>query len=534
MPTARRPVLRLAGTRPALQPWLVAAGFALLGVGWLVATPPASGPDERAHLIKALGVGRGEWAGTTAKAPTSEALRQLFALDPRARRNLAAVTRDPSVRWQTRTRRDFRVPAHLLDPRFGCTAGRPAEPATCLSRPSPPNRSGVVSSYVGTYQPYLYVPAGLATRAAGGPWSAIWLGRLSLLVPSLALLGAAVLVLWSGVAPSTSLLGLALAVTPMVLFLAAMLSPSGPEIAGAICFAAALLRLVRPEPPPRGIWVALGAGGAVLASARALGPPFVLVLLVSVGLLGGPRTLGRALRAGGVRAILAGVVILAAAIASLVWEFDVQPRPSPSGGGALDAFGPSLSHLPDVGEQAIGVFGKLDAPMPYWGHAVWTALLLVLLGAALVAGSIRDRVSIVALVVGIVAAVLVMSVVYREIGPLHGRYALPILVLLPLWLGEVVHRRRARLPATERSVLTAAVFLGTGVVHILGLWALAERFAVGRGHGWLFFDRAAWAPPLGWWPWVLVALAAAAAYFAAGGAAALDAARLEPRRRRTS
>ena len=534
MPTVRRPVFRIAGMPPVVIPSLVSAWFCLLGIGWLVATPPGSGPDERAHLIKAIGVGRGQWAGEKTAAPTKEDLDRLFRLDPGAVSELNRARQGPSVRWQQRTRRDFQVPPALIDPRFGCTAGRTDVTGACLHDPSPPNHQRVLSSYVGTYQPYLYVLPGLAVRAAESPSSAIWLGRLAVLIPSLALLVAAVFLVWTPSAPGISLLGLALAVTPMVLFLTSMLSPSGLEIAAAVCFVAALARLVRGQPPPSFLWVALGASGAVLAAARALGPAFDIVLLVGVALLAGPRVMVRALQSGGARAAIAGAVVLIAAAASAAWEFTVQPRPSPSRGGMLDAIGPSVRHLPEVGEHAIGVFGKLDAPMPAWGHAMWTALLLALLAAALAAGGPRDRLVIGGLLGGVVAVVLGMSVIYREIGPLQGRYALPVLVLLPLWLSEVVLRRRERLPRGEQRALVAAVFLGTLVVNLLGLWALSRRFAVGSGGRWRFFGDAAWSPPLGWWPWVLSAVAAAAAYFAAGACAVVLSGAVAPRRRNTS
>ena len=113
-------------------------------------------------------------------------------------------------------------------------------------------------------------------------------------------------------------------------------------------------------------------------------------------------------------------------------------------------------------------------------------------------------------------AILVMSVVYREIGPLHGRYALPLLVLVPLWAGEVVLRRRARLSARLVLVLSGGTFAAAAAVQLLAWLASSRRFAVGQDGGWLFFRDAEWAPPLGWWPWLLMAAAAAGCYLAAG------------------
>ena len=148
---------------------------------------------------------------------------------------------------------------------------------------------------MGTYQPYLYIPAGLAIRVADSPYTA-GLGRAATLLVSLALLIAAVWLLWSPRAGSLSLVGLAVAVTPMVVFVASVLSPTGPEVAAAVCFSAGLLRLARDEPYPPWIWVPLAAAGAVLAAARSLGPAFVVLILVSVAALAGPRRLAGAVR----------------------------------------------------------------------------------------------------------------------------------------------------------------------------------------------------------------------------------------------
>lgn len=47
-------------TRTArLLPVLLSAAFLLLGIAWL-AGPPGSGPDEPAHYLRALSIGRGD------------------------------------------------------------------------------------------------------------------------------------------------------------------------------------------------------------------------------------------------------------------------------------------------------------------------------------------------------------------------------------------------------------------------------------------------------------------------------------------
>jgi hypothetical protein len=504
----------------ALAPLLVTAFLVLMGAAWLMATPPGGSFDEQAHFVKAIGVGRGELRGSPPEVTTAN-LREFFrraAGDKGSLAQLDTVLRTPAVRWQERTRRGFRVPPSLFDIRFGCTFYEHDAPATCLNGPQPRTTARTQNSYVGTYQPYVYLPAGLAIRAADTPGTALRFGRAALLAVALALLIAAVWLLWAPEAGALSLVGAVAALTPMVVFVSAVLSPSGPEIAGAICFSAALLRLGRDRPPPAWLWWALGAGGCVLAAARALGPAFVALAVVAVAALVGPGRLAQRIRAGGRGAAAAGAAIAVAAAASLVWEFAYQPRPSPSRSSIFDALEPSVSHLPSVAKQAIGVFGALDAPMPGFAYALWALLVIGLGVLALAVGDRRERLSLAGLLAALVGVTIVMSLVYREIGVLHGRYALPFLVLLPLWEGELVLRHRAKLRADVRQAVVPVVFGVAAVVQLVGWWSSARRFSVGPDGGWLFLDDAQWSPPLGWGPWVALAALAAAAYLAVAAA----------------
>ena len=305
----------------------------------------------------------------------------------------------------------------------------------------------------------------------------------------------------------------------MVVFVSTVVSPSGPEIAGAICFAAALLRLSRPEPPPPWLWLVLAAGGVTVACARALGPAFAVLLFAAVLVLTGPRTTWARIRAGGRAAATALAAVVLAGLAGAIWEFVVQPRPGPSGPGLLDALGPSIAHLPTLTVQAIGMFAPADDSMPWPGYALWLLALAGVGTAALVAGGRRERLSVLGLVGGTLVVVLGMSLVYREIGRLQGRYALPVLVLLPLWLGEVVHRRRAWLSDRATRILAGSVLGVVAVVQLIGWLSNARRFAVGQSGTWAFLGGDGWSPPPNWAPWAVLALAGASCTAAAAVAA---------------
>ena len=109
----------------------------------------------------------------------------------------------------------------------------------------------------------------------------------------------------------------------------------------------------------------------------------------------------------------ATAAVLIAALASVWWEFSIQPRPHPTSSSVVDALGPSLAALPTIGREVVGVFGALDVLIPEPGYVLWLLLVLALLAAALWVGTPRDRVAILALTAGAVVVVVVMSVVYR-------------------------------------------------------------------------------------------------------------------------
>lgn len=489
----------------------------LMGIAWLMATPPGSAPDEPAHYVKAIGAGHGDLYGEPYAITAAE--RRAFAkVDSADLALLARESSTPAARWQRRTTRQFAVPRSLVAPTFGCTFFGRERTGACLDAPSKAPLRSELGTYAGTYQPYAYVPPGLAMRVADSPRAALRLGRAASLALSAALLIAAIWLAWSPAAPWLSLLGVLAAVTPMVLFLASVLNPSGPEVAAAICFAVALIRLTRAEVAPGWAWAALAAAGVVLAAARALGPAFVLLDVVAVGLLAGPRLFAGRVRDGGAKAIAAAGAIAVAAAASVVWEFTRQPRPEPSTTSLFDALRPAIDGLPEVGRQAVGVFGTLDVTMPEPAYWLWALLALTLVGAAAAVGTRRDRLSVGGLVAGALVVTVGMALVYREIGPLHGRYALPALVLVPLWSGEILLRRRDRLSESAQKGLVAGTFGLVAAVHAVAWWANGRRFAVGADGDWLFLADAAWRPPLGWIPWLCLMLVAVLAV-AAGGVA---------------
>ncbi len=159
-----------------------------------------------------------------------------------------------------------------------------APSAACQNTVDPRSPPTTLATAVGNYQllPYLLPAAEL--NAAGSPPAALRMARAAQALAVLALLAVALFALYDAVSPLVSLLGLLLAVTPMVLFCGASLSGSGMEIAGAVAFFSCLLRVARPDAPPARWWFLTALSGATLALSRSASPAWlVLALLAAVG-----------------------------------------------------------------------------------------------------------------------------------------------------------------------------------------------------------------------------------------------------------
>jgi hypothetical protein len=169
----------------------------------------------------------------------------------------------------------------------------------------------------------------------------------------------------------------------------------------------------------------------------------------------------------------------------------------------------------------MGVFGWLDADMPFAGYLVWTAMVLMLLGAALLVGSQHDRLTLAAMVsAGLVLTVAVAALLMQPIGFLpQARQLLPVVVALPLVAGEVLFRQGPRFSSLRLGNLVFFFALLGGAVQALGWYANAHRQAVGVSGPWLFLGQAQWSPPLGWFFWLLAVALGSLALLAFGTAA---------------
>ena len=161
-----------------------------------------------------------------------------------------------------------------------CYAFAPAQSANCLREIPDGSDLRPADTSAGLYNPTYYVLVG---------WPSLLTSDTSLAVIGMRVAGALLVTFFlaAGFAalyrlrPSrATAFGLAAAVTPMVLFLAAAVNPNGLEIATGFALISSLLLVLGPEPlARRWPWLLLaGAAGVLLAQSRGLSPLWMAVI----------------------------------------------------------------------------------------------------------------------------------------------------------------------------------------------------------------------------------------------------------------
>ncbi len=476
-----------SGTR--VVPALVLVAWALLLAAWVMGNAPFAAPDEADHYIRAVGLSEGHLIGLK---------------DPSAHIGVTPA----QVAWTAQAARIVSLPAEL-DPRpFACELGPGEHSAACLNAANHHPPAVTLITVVGNYEPLPYLLPAAVLRTGKSAPAALRFARTAAALTALALLAVAVFALYDAESPVVSLLGLLLAVTPMVLFCSASLSGSGIEITGAVAFFSCLLRLARPSPAQTRWWVLTAISGATLVLSRSASPAWLILAVLVVACWSGPRVFAR--RWAGNRAPQAttGVLVLAVAL-NRAWEgmygSQVSLDTAKLHAGIVAGLREWWRALPDL----VGKFGYLDVKLPLFVPLAWFALVLAL---STIACAASDRRQLLVLVVSMIVGLLVGPIVFyalliRPTGfGLQGRHVLPVLVAVPLIAGEALNRYRERIRANRLRVLTIIVPVAVALMQAVAWYVNARRYAVGGSGPEWFLGHAAWAPPAGWWTWLAVAV----------------------------
>lgn len=427
--------------------------FALQGL-WALASPLLSVPDEPAHVIKAAAVARGQWRSPEEATP----------------RGPISTVMVPDIFART-----FGSPCFAFQPDVSVECAGPLMGA-------PENVPAATSA--GRYPPLYYLVVGLPSLAFPSGLG-IHLMRLVSSFLSAALLASAFASARETTRSRCMVLGVAVAITPMVLYLAASVNPNGLEIAASTALWSSLILMVLAErsvPTPR-LGVRIGIAASALVLSRPLSSLWlVLIVVLVVAMAKGERlrllmrsrvvwlsavTIGLCLLGAAVWVILSGALEL---LSIGVVAGDVSYR---------EILRTSMGKTGDEVHHMIGTFGWLDTQSPLITYYAWFACLGFLGFAGLAAVKRRPKLvlaGIVLLIVGLPRVIEASQA--RELGyAWQGRYTLPLAVGFPIIAALLAESVWATLGPRLTRFLVSSMVVG----HVFAfLWAL-RRYAVGVG-----------------------------------------------------
>ena len=469
-----------SGRRRTVVGW-VALGLALVALQaiWSLTIPPMASPDEPSHVVHAAAIARGQWSGQLGPAPTTPS-------------SLGAAT---TVHLPS----DYLPASRLQD----CFAHYPDQPASCQPTvPAPDGTTVAVTTYAGQYPPLYYLLVG-------------WPSRFLPAVPSMYAMRllsgalASALVVWglyrlrTVTRPAAWTWAAIAALTPMTLFVGAMVNPQALEIPAAFAFWAACLALVRsPGEPSRGTVVQAAVTGALLVNARTSGPVWALTIVV-VAIVMAPRGRLRLLWAlrsfrWALGAAVAAGLVAAAWVASHGAVVDGNVR-FPRYASPLRVVALMMADGYGFLVQMVGNFGWLDAPSPPLTVTVWTVVVGALLVTAVAISGRRHRVGVLLSLLAVVAVPVVLQIPTAAHSGIiwQGRYSLPVAVGVPMVAAVALTVVGGPYDELARRVARWLAVPAVAVAHVAAfLWAM-RRYAVGL-FGQLVTRSPDWSSPLGY------------------------------------
>ena len=333
-----------------------------------------------------------------------------------------------------------------------------------------PDRYMVTTTYVGTYQPAYYAIVGLPTRFLP-PRHGVYAARL-VSVAMVAALAASALTsarkLGSTVTGATLL-----TFTPALVFVASTVNAQGPELVAAIAVWTTGLVVLGSNPPTRREVIRLGVAASVLASSRPTGPLLTMIILVVLGLAAANLARLRMLWSHRSTRVVAAVTALVWAASvihviatSALTSVMITPRPE---GLTRAHWNEVAATVPQLVEDQVALISwhgivALNLVKPLL--VAWFALLASLVVVALVRGTWRSRLIMVAMVTGWITLPLAAVLINHE-AAWQGRYGLPLGVGIPILAAWTIERRPAQgrwAPTRPAFTVVAATAVATGLV----------------------------------------------------------------------
>ena len=451
-----------------------------LSIGaWAVSTPLGGGPDEGGQVSQAVAVVRGQLDGH----------QLVVKVGPVTIGRVGIVE----------------VPRWVADSGgvAACFAWHPSVPASCARSLGNDTTPVQATTPFSNFPPLYYLMVGVPSLVATGSGALYGMRIAAALLDSL-LIAVGLFLLARYHPRRMSLVGAMVALSPMVLYIAAVINSSGMEVAAAFAAWCGGLCVVERTVIPRAPALLTALSFGILILSRPTSPVNAAVIIVVLAtLIGWTRArallLERSLRPlwmavlGAI--VVAGFALLIGGLPPLL-GFPQKPPLSLLGSVWL-----TLRLTGDRLGQCIGSFGWLDTPAPRLVDIIWTATVVGLCAYGL-AVSRRCRRALPLLVF----AMLAVSVIFESprinaVGLYwQGRYWLPLAVGLPLVASSIkprmVHQRsRFAVPSSLKIVGVAGVLLLLAVAQIATFLTSLHRYEIGLGakEG----SPIKWAPPGG-------------------------------------
>ena len=419
---------------------------------WSFATPIGAAPDEPAHIAQAVAIVRGQFDESTGQG----SLARVHVPGWAAQNAISCFVNSDLLARTTQTGLALPCADTLSDTR---------KPAVALTQFS-------------NAPPLYYVVAGIPSLFLSGP-SALYAMRLisALLNAGLVAIGISLLVRYHP--RRTPLVGVLIALSPMVLFLMAVVSSSGLEISAGFATWCGGLCVVEHSQLPRAlaIWTALAA--VLLVLSRPTSPLDVAIITVVLAFLVGWRGLRERLNPTLVP-LWSPVVVAVLATGCFLAAFGAPPLigVAPHHPASLVSNMWTTLRLSGVRlRQCIGVFGWLDTPVPTWVVIVWTSCVAGLTALALAfSAACRRALPVLALLILAMALALESPRIDTINVWWQGRYWLPVVVGFPLVASTFQYPSRSQgYRRTERQWVVPALALGVGLVLLVAQVASFER-----------------------------------------------------------
>lgn len=460
---------------------------------WSLATPLMAFPDEPAHTIKAAAVVRGQ------------------------------ITIEEGTSFGHGVH--VRVPAYIANLHAqDCFKFRQDTAANCAPAiPSDANDEAIGVTSAGSYNPMYYWIVGLPSLLLTGQPALFAMRILSALL-SAAFYAAGFTALAQLRQPRVPVLMASLAVTPMVLFLAAGINPNSLEVAAtmaAFCgFVVTLDNAHRVRHVLPAV-VTVIASTVVLANTRQVSLVWLLCALISGVLLFRGAEIKAAFRN---RLVLTGAALtVPGVLLGIYWIYLMLHAPANSGvapeGIANPQPGVSISRAfltmvekaPEFLQQYVGVMGWLDTPVPTAVVMLWSMVFGVAVLLPMLIRPFKTTIGAwAALAMLIFVPAILQASIWKSMGFVwQGRYNLPLVVVLLIAVGMTA--RRLHFPQSAGAQSVARVFLWSAVFcHLLAFAFVLRRYVVGTfgGGNWhAMINGVQWQPPLGWFLLTLMYLA---------------------------